>query len=426
MYADVTLGLEAVAYQSGRLFIDLTEAMGVLRKADTLDTASISKAEIPEIVRMHTNMRIGFDVKPTLSLGAYIRLPEVDRNHPFIFNSWRDADMSDDVGVALIRALGGKMQGSVDKLNCKVGGVYKDIQGDVVFGAGLVNDKSFSDAELASILMHEVGHLFTYFEYLGTLVMTSHVISGISKSMYQIDSYDKRLDTLKEADRVLGVDTQNRERIAAAPNAKARSLLAQSVYISTLGFKSRSDTGFNMYELRSCEQLADQFVTRHGSGGRDLATALDKMYRKFWSRSAMSTTEYTIWECTKLIMFLAGLFILPLPFIVYLLIFNPTRKIYDDPAARLKFIRQQMTDALKDKTLDDKRRTQVLDDIEAVTKLEAELDDKRTLLELFWTTIMPSGRTALSQEATQKQVEALLNNELFVAASKFKVGVSHV
>ena len=36
---------------------------------------------------------------------------------------------------------------------------------------------------------------------------------------------------------------------------------------------------------------------------------------------------------------------------------------------------------------------------------------------------MPSGRAALSQEATQKQVEALLNNELFVAASKFKVGV---
>lgn len=423
MYADATLGLEAVAYQSGRLFIDLTTAMGVLRKADVLDTKSIEAAEIPAIVRLHTNMRIGFDVKPNLALGAYIRLPEVDRNHPFILNSWRTGDMSDDVGVALIRALGGKMQGGVDKLNCKVSGVYKDIQGDVVFGAGLVNDESFSDAELASILMHEIGHLFTYFEYLGTLVMSSHVIGGIAKSMYQIDSYDKRLDTLKEADRVLGVDTQNRERIAATPNAKSRSMLAQSIYISTLGTKSRSDTGFNIYELRSCEQLADQFVTRHGCGGRDLASALDKMYRKFWSRSAMSTTEYTIWECTKLIMFLAGLFLIPLPLIVFLLVFNPTRKIYDDPAARLTFIRQQMTDALKDKSLDDKRRAQILEDIAAVAVLEANLDDKRTLLELFWTTLMPSGRAALSQEATQKQVEALLNNELFVAASKFKVGV---
>jgi hypothetical protein len=423
MYADATLGLEAVAYQSGRLFIDLTTAMGILRKADTLDTKSIAAAEIPEIVRLHTNMRIGFDVKPTLSMGAYIRLPEIDRNHPFITNAWRGGDMSDDVGVALIRVLGGRMQGSVDTLNCKVSGVYKDIQGDVVFGAGLVNDESFTDAELASVLMHEIGHLFTYFEYLGTLVMTSAVIAGIAKSMYKIDSYDKRLDTLKEADRILGVDTQNRERIAASPNANARSLLAQSVYISTMGTKARSDTGFNIYELRSCEQLADQFVTRHGCGGRDLASALDKMYRKFWSRSAMSTTEYTIWECTKLIMFLAGLFIIPLPLIVFLLVFNPTRKIYDDPAARLTFIRQQMTDALKDKSLDDRRRAQILEDIAAVGVLEANLDDKRTLLQLFWTTLMPSGRAALSQEATQKQVEALLNNELFVAASKFKVGV---
>lgn len=417
----LSLGLEAVAYQSGRLFIDLTAAVAQLRKADVLNTESISKAEIPEIVKLHTNMRISFDVAPNLNLGAYIQLPAIDTNHPFVSNHWRG--MSDDVGVSLIRALGGQMHGSVDKLNCKVSGVYKDIQGDVVMGNGLIRDSSFSDAELASIIMHELGHLFTYFEYLGTVVMSSHVVGGIAKSMYGIDSYDKRLDTLKEADQILGVDTLNREAIASSPTPKGRSLMAQAIYLSTLAAKSRSDTGLNVYEMRSCEQLADQFVTRHGSGGRDLATALDKMYRKFWSRSAMSTAEYTIWEITKLILFIGGLFIFPVILTIYVLVVNPARKIYDDPAARLKFIRQQMVDSLKDKTLTDIRRSQILSDIDAVGVLEANLDDKRSLFELFWTTIMPSGRTALSQEATQKQVEALINNELFVAASKFKVGV---
>lgn len=418
---NTTLSMEDIAFQSGRLFIDLSEAIGSLRKKDTYTTETINEADIPGIVRLHTKMRISFDVNTNVSYGAYIRLPEVDRNHPFMQDSWRQGFLADDTGAALIRALGGRMTGGVDRKNGRVSGIYTDIQGDVVFGVRLMRDKSFSNEELAAVLLHEVGHLFTYFEYLGTLVYTSHVIGAVAKSVYGIDSYDKRIDTLVEAEKVLGVDIDNKERIAATPNKRMRSLMAQSVLISTIAQKSRSDTGYNIYEMRSCEQLADQFTTRHGAG-KDLVFALDKMYRRYWDKSTMNTAEYTVFECIKLILFMAGLFLFPITLTVYLLTANPTRKIYDDPEARVKLLKQQMLQQLKDKNIDAIKKRQILADIEAVELVQSTLDDKRSLMELFWTTIMPSGRAAMKQQEAQKLIEGLLNNELIVTATKFELG----
>ena len=134
----------------------------------------------------------------------------------------------------------------------------------------------------------------------------------------------------------------------------------------------------------------------------------------------MNTATYTFLECLKLILFLAATFMLPVSMVIFLMCSNPTRKIYDDPEARVKFIKQQMIDELKNKDLDSKRREQVLENIQAVETVEAGLDDKRSLLELFWTVIMPSGRSALTQEQSAKEIEALLSNDLYLSVAKFK------
>jgi hypothetical protein len=110
---------------------------------------------------------------------------------------------------------------------------------------------------------------------------------------------------------------------------------------------------------------------------------------------------------------------------MWIIFFNPTIKYYDDPEARVKFIRQQMTNELKDKGLNDKRRDEILADLELVDVIEDGLDDKRGLLELFWTEIIPSGVTANTQEKAMKHLEELLNNQLFIQSAKLhKLGAA--
>jgi len=409
---------ENIAPQSGALFKDVTDAIGRLRKDGTYTTKAIMECEIIQLVKLHTNMSIELVVEK--HAGAFVTWAPIDRNHPFVKETYTGFQSS-ETGLALIRAMGGTIKGSVDTKNCRVSGIFSTIMGSIHIGLLLMKNKSFSDSELAAIFLHELGHVFTYFYYIGRAVITTAIIAQTAKIMYEIDDYQERVVVLKEAERILGVEVTDKERLAAAPK-NARSLTTQTVLVSSNADKTRSETGNSIYELRSVEQLADQFATRHGAG-RDLVIGLDKLFRGYWNSSTLNTTEHTMLEIIKLIMFMIGLAIIPSTVIPWVLFSNPTRKIYDDPEARVRLIRQQITEELKDRDLPDQKRVQLLEDIDAVRAIEEGLDDKRSLLEMFWTKVIPSGRRAQNQLEAQKLIEALISNELFEQAAKFKVGV---
>lgn len=410
--------MEGASFKTG-LFKALSDAVAKLRKADSYTTEAIIASGINEAIKAYTNMSIKLNVDPKFSEAAYITWPSLDMNHPFIDQEIRK-NIHQDTGLVLIRALGGQMMGSVDMRNCRVGGIFEKIQGDIVLGVGLFKSTRFTDFEIAAIMLHEIGHMWTYFVYLGTVVMSSHVISAAAKAVYEIDDYDKRIMVLKESEQILGVEIADKDRLAAMPK-QVRGLATESIFISSKAQQTQSETGYNIYEMRSVEQLADRFAVQHGAGP-DLATGLDKMFSSYGHRSTLNTTEHTLLEIVKLIGFTAGLFLFPVPLLIYVLFTNPLEKHYDDPEKRVRLIKQMIIDEMKDDRLPPARRRQLQDDYDITEKVEKGLDDKRTILEMFWSTIMPSGRKALNQEQAQKRIEDLLNNELFVISNRLKLG----
>lgn len=417
-HLDVFPSVESIAVQNGRLFQELTAAFGKLRQDGTYTTKAILECEFAELVRDYTGMRIALHVDKD-NPNACISLPMLDRNHPFIWEFFRRFG-NFDTGLTLLRAMHGSIKGTIDKKNCRVGGIYADIQGDVYFGLTLLKGSRYTDSELAAIMLHELGHLFTYFDKLGTTVYTSHAIAAAAKGVLETESLEQRSIILKEAEQVLGIELDDRERLAAHPKA-TRGMATQAMLISAVAERSRSETGASIYELRSCEQLADQFATRHGAG-KDLVTALDKIFREAWHRSTLSMPEHVMLETCKVIIFLGLAFFNPIGMTVYVIMSDPMRKIYDDPEARVRMVRQQLNEELKSAKLPAERKRAILEDIKICEEVESTLDDKRTMLELFHTTIMPSGRAAMSQQLAQKQIEDLLNNQLFVMSAKFSVG----
>ncbi len=407
--------MEAISYQTG-LFNELTKAVEKLRAEKTYDTKAINDSDIPNIINIFTDMLVSIDINPDYDNAAFITWPSIDKNHPFI-NEFLRKHIVSDTGLTLIRALDGEIRGSIDIKTGRVSGIFTKVQGDITLGAGLLRNKQYTSGEIAAIILHELGHLWTYFVYLGTMVTSSHVIAAVSKAVYDIDNKEERLVVIKEAERVLGVDVKEKERLAALPK-QIRSLATDMVFISAKAEKSQSETGYNIYELRSVEQLADRFATQHGAGV-ELASGLQKLFQNYAHSSTISTTQHTLIEVCKVIIFTAGLMLNPVGTVVYLLMSNPTEKQYDDPEARIRLIKQMLIDELKDQRIKPTRRAQLQKDIDVVSRIEGELNDKRSALELFWTKIMPSGRRAMSQQESQKLIEDLLNNELFVKAANF-------
>lgn len=414
--------LESIDFQSGALYHELTEAVAALRKDGTYTEASMKRIDIPGIIKARTNMKVSFVVNRDIGYNAHIMPPMVDKNHPFMRDFLREyGDFSD--GRKLLNAMGGKALGTVDRKRGRVDGVFANIEGNIEVGMDLIGGKMYTDGEIAAIILHECGHLFTYFEYLGLAFTTNQVMAAVSKACYETDDVKERKILLVKAESVLGITIKDKDSLAATAKP-FRTSAVQAVILTSSAEKSRSELGTNIYDIRSWEQLSDQFAARHGAG-KDLVTALDKLYRTSWHRSSMVTITYLALEVAKLIMF-AGFIVVMLPtMLLLLLVTNPTEKVYDEPEARIRMIRQQIGEELKQKGLTDLRRKALLADLEAVKTVEEGLDDKRTFMELFWTTFTPWGRKAAEQETVQKQLEQLASNDLFVMSAKFKVGADH-
>lgn len=425
--------LEAIDFQGGALFSDLTAAIAKVRSGRAISQKDLDDVEIPSIVRAHTGISLTIQIQDDPAYNASVIPPVVDKNHPF-YAEWVRPLLGKE-GVDAIRAAGGKVTAGVDRRTGKVFGLYTKVTAQAFLTRGLLESKKFSDAEIAAIFLHEIGHVESYFEYLGNTFRANYVLSATTAAIMQTSGVKEREVILMEAEKALGVKIHDREKLAEVDNTSANGTIAV-VFLSEMATKSRSETGFNLYDIRSWEQLSDQFATRHGAG-RDLVTALDKIWRSYGHDAVLSTPTFLVMEVAKFLT-LSGFILIPvavgaaplaLPGIFYLIVImgisNPQEKIYDDPKDRVKMVKQQVIEALKNKSISDVKRKQLLADVDFIQSIEDDLESRRGFVEFLWAKVFPWGRKSASQAEMMKELEQLANNELFVVATKFKLGVNH-
>jgi hypothetical protein len=393
----------------------------------------LDNAAIPEIVRAHTGMDISFEIRDDAAPNACIIPPQVDKNHPF-YQEWLRPFVAHE-GVTAIRSLGGSARAGVDRATGRVTGLYTKFKLQVYVTQGLLDSKLFTNGEVAAITMHELGHGYTYFEFLGNTFTANYVLACAVNDIVKTDDPREREVILVEAEKVLGVKAQNKDKLVAIKKeAMAESL--GIVYLSELAEKSRHELGCNLYDIRSWEQLSDQFATRHGAG-RDLVTALDKIYRTYGHPSTFGNVGFLSMEALKLLSLTAtilvpiaiGAPVLAIPGIFHLfaitIICNPQEKVYDDPEDRVKTVRRQINEGLKQKDISAKQRKMLLDDLEIIEQVESGLNDRRNLNEFLWAKVFPWGKKSANQAAMMKELEELANNDMFVLAAKFKQGAAN-
>ena len=413
----LTASLEAINFQVKELmFKELVTAFEGVLSGGKFTTEALDKAGIARIVKTYT----GLIILPVVNeldagFGACVEFPQIDINHPLINNAYRHLKGNVD-GVAAIRAAKGAIRGRVRLDVSRVEGIFAEIENKIVFSKGLFSSKKFSAGEIASITCHELGHVFTYFEFLALNISTNHVLAAASKAMMNTASNDERFVIMREVEESLRVKLNDKDSLAKANNAE----VIQTVILSSVIERSRSELGSNIYDMRSWEALCDQFATRQGAG-RDLATALDKIMRFYGHSSYMGTFSFTMLEVMKVTYFLflalSGTGIL---LAVLIVLSNPMERIYDEPSERITRIRLQVVEALKDKAITNERRMALLNDLKIIDNVLPEINDRRSILELFWTEVVPYGRRQQEQKDTQQALEKLVSNELFVKASQFK------
>lgn len=393
-----------------------------------LDQNDVNQSQLSGIVRKHTGMDVNFTLCPN-TYDAYCHLVEVDRNHAFFHQRTKLLCYhANNYKTTKTEAIGG-----VNLKNGTVDGVFSKFPVKIGLGSlfivGIEGERSVFDAdEVAAILIHEIGHAFTTFEYLGKTVMTGLVIGSSVRETAGISEPRERTKVIMSAckNANLMIDEAFIEKTISV-HGNDSDVILLTEHVRNLNVITKS----NVYDARNCEQIADQFAVKHGAAAA-LGSALEKLHKYSYDINYRSTFMYVTLEVMKVIgaMFLGtallggGLLMIGIALIV-LISHIPGTKIYDDPKDRLIFLKRQVIDDLK--KLDNqsvKNKVLIKSLIESIEDLDARIEDvkdRKGWGTAIWDVVTPWGRNREQQEAKAKILEESLNNDLFTKAAKLAV-----
>lgn len=402
MYQPI-ISFESVKRQNDDFFNDLTTAVKRFRDAGNLTTEAIKKSHIMQVIAQHTGLNIIMYLDRGVNMGIYT--PYITPRHVFHRDGGSLTKMLD------VKKIG--LNGTVDPENVKVTGVFSEVASELMVGVDLIRPGLMTHDEVAAVILHEVGHVFTCWQFMTTIAYGALVINQTITNVFSTDNYQTKRIYIKEAEEVLGLEGDQSIEDLVDTSKENVEVILNTRFVRSL----RQRTTSAYYDYRNCEQLADTFVARHG-GGAALARGLHKLDKAFGSYGNSNLFVHMATQTAALIKVIKPFSGISLSDILYTLD-QPNR--YDDPKDRLAFIKFQLIDDLKQIPAGNKElRSGMLGSIADIDNILNNITARKSVFKAIHETFTSHGRATSKSQAAIKQLEGMLYNELFLQSAKLK------
>ena len=412
--------IESIAFQTESAFfkeliLNLQQFKGMAVK-DIPDSPIVDV--LSKVVEHHTGLNVTFNLS---NIDPSVNIPNVNKNNILINSFIRNYINSAD-GIKMINDASGSVRGKVNLNTGVVSGIFTEVKSTINLPTDMLSSSKYTAEEIAAITLHEVGHLFVYYEYMARTVTTNQMLAGLSKALDKSDTIPERESVLINVKKAMNLTELDEKTLAKSTNNK----VVEIVVISNITRETKAQLGSNVYDFSTWEYLADQYAARHGAG-RHLATGLEKIYKGSWNISFRNLPVYLAMEATKALLVIApiglamagtagfGVLLMTGVLLMGLDSDNPT---YDRPGERMKRIRDQIVENLKDKKLDKEDVERLEADIVAIDIILKDIEDRRQWVGAVIDTLNSSARKARNQELLQKELENIAVNDLFLKAAQ--------
>ena len=294
--------------------------------------------------------------------------------------------------------------------------------------------------ETAAILLHEVGHGWTFLEYAHRQTMNNSIL----------------METLKD-------NTSNgksaKEKLILALqriNPKAARNLSTKNNIGTISLTlARAYVDANLYSSVDSEQMADQFATRFGLGA-ELSTAMGKLNSEYRGFSGLLLITFMIAASLLVSILIAllpiiivtiamggftlawllGSIILSIKVTLIIIVVRhllgadkktaETADRYDDMINRVKRMKFDLVRQLRTSKMPDQAKKQLL---AAIDNIDAVIEDVSKIrivdaiarpLSFLWEKTSFTEIERMNYERMDKVIESLMENDLHVATAKLQ------
>ena len=425
--------LETIDFQKDNFGGDIEALVTVLLDEVKSGTSAsqLMKSQTLRDLEVLIKKRLGLSVSIITNSDLASVLPFYsNKNHIFINKYWRgNFDIKDQTKFLKENV---SRQGTVDLAKAKVGGIFAEykVTVNINFHA-LTESIQLTPAEIAGVILHELGHAFGVCEYSDRLESINIALSNIAFSVMNKKEKDLKYvyrelksvnDKVTEAD-VEELFSENR-------------VVAGAKWFNVIIGTVRSNLGNDAYDQTGFEYLADSFVTRFGYG-KQTVVALDKLHRFMGdpAKSASLNQTLQVFALLNFIILLAiiigilctSITLIPLAayfcLIFGLLFFASGDGVrdmtYDDLKQRYIRVRNNIIERLKSKEIQGEEAKVLLDDIDMIDAMIKETYDTRTVWNKLSNIVFKTNRQASNSIQEQQLLEELASNSIFVQAAKF-------
>jgi hypothetical protein len=408
----LTPSVEALLYRGeSPLFHELK-----LVYADVVAGDQAALTRVSSVLRTHTHMDISVQLFESETPDIAIYFIPFDVN-----NLLRDPALQKHEGmsfdIAKYKSLLDGGQAAVDSKGA-VSGVFTLIPATILISTGLIRSGILTNDELAAVTLHEVGHLYNYFDVMGRTLATSFVIQDAQAMMAQTTDLTKRQQIVDLVSKTLEFEMESVD-LAAVGQEKA----FEAIVIRNTVAKIQSDLGDSKLFGGEVEFMADSYAV-HSGAAKALASGSTKLHKHDGHLETYSRTEYIVTEACKTALFLGGMLFPPtLPvtaLISGLCIAYAGRHAHDrnTPIERLESVHADLVNLLKDTSLPRELKESLLADVQFVSGLREQMVERSTLVIHLWRSLSPSKRHTYKQIKLQREIGKLVNNDIFAKAAK--------
>jgi hypothetical protein len=422
---------ESISFQNDRFHRELTAIIDKYRTTQGGNAQTEFEIAVQKCIKDNTN--INFDIV-IADMPMMTEPPHLDKNSPLLEGyGWKDTTLSKRSLADIRKTQDKEVRGFLDLNAGWVDGYFAELppikmylNAPMIYGnKGILykifDGREYTSAEISAIILHEVGHVWSFFEHLVRFRTTNQILITLARELDGTQDHGKRELIIKEAGDMLALTN-----VDAMDLSNKNNTTIYTVIISNLARKNRSQSGVEGYDINSFEALSDQFATRHGAG-KDLVTGLDKMYRGTIYRRGW--TGYFFMELVKLAVLGLGIFEVAtgqiygaytsFALLAGLLLADSHHDWYDKGGARFTRIRNQLVEELKDQSLSKEDSARIRSDIEIIDVTNKNMKDHTQLVGLVYDYLIPSGVNKRKQIEFQQNLEEMASNKLFYYANKF-------
>lgn len=424
---------EFITYQkSTPLFNAMVGIIDGFQKQLRFKTRFINNSKLPDIIMKYTGLKAKFDDFDMDDENAFMVVPDINKNNVLYDELLQEYFENTDFDK--IREKNETLMGSVDIANSKVEGIFSKIETTIGLGNAYWKTKgtyTFTPQEVAAIILHELGHLFTIFLFLVETVRTNMVLSALNRSDFFKSSPEKKITLLNDLENDLNITIEDKETLSISDDQ-----VVYTVLITSLIKTPRSELNTPTYDERTCEFVADQFATMHGAGV-DLVTGLHKSYKRYdmvydkrenyikislhylFSLLLGYGITYTIAYFLKAVVFVIIFQIMYL--LLYIYIKETMPELYDPLAVRFNKIKEQLVGILKDRTLPKAVRKNIINDIETIDEYAKFTGEYKSIYHFIYKIVIPWSNKRKKVAELQHEYESLANNPFYTASAKMSL-----